>query len=161
MTRFALILALIATSTLSTAHAGDCESFKGESACLAGKDFDSQGCEWCKSAAVPSSCHNATMSEGLPPSIFACDAAMEVKGDANYLVLALQKCQGSSDWTLHGLWPEWGQNCGKEVRGAARSDATSELRGQVYGMSMYIMMLFFVRNAAAANTLPPFILAPR
>lgn len=23
----------------------------------------------------------------------------------------MQKCKGSSTWTLHGLWPEWGQNC--------------------------------------------------
>ena len=126
MMRF-VFFALLAASALSTSPTGDCESFKSMESCLAGKDFDSQGCEWCKSVAVPSSCFNATISEEFPPSIFQCDAAKEVGGDENYyyIVLALQKCQSSSVWTLHGLWPEWGQNCGKEVRGAARSEATN------------------------------------
>ena len=26
----------------------------------------------------------------------------------NTLTLALQKCDDTSDWTLHGLWPNWG-----------------------------------------------------
>ena len=117
MTRFSLMfLAGLATTTLSVVSAGDCETFKGEDSCLSGSDMDGEGCQWCKSAAVPSSCHNATMAEGLPSSVFDCNAAAanELEGDANYLVLALQKCQGSSTWTLHGLWPEWGQNCGSE-----------------------------------------------
>lgn len=25
--------------------------------------------------------------------------------------LKMQKCKGSQNWTLHGLWPEWGNGC--------------------------------------------------
>jgi hypothetical protein len=35
-----------------------------------------QGCVWCKSAAVPSKCFNAVMAKKLPPSIFHCDFAL-------------------------------------------------------------------------------------
>jgi len=33
----------------------------------------------------------------------------------NDLVLALQQCQGVQEWTLHGLWPNWGSNCGNQA----------------------------------------------
>eukprot|EP00461_Guttulinopsis_vulgaris_P000344 UN00344 len=29
-------------------------------------------------------------------------------------VLSLQRCKGSSTWTLHGVWPQFGQTCTKE-----------------------------------------------
>ena len=32
----------------------------------------------------------------------------------NTLELALQKCDSDSDWTIHGLWPNWGQDCTSE-----------------------------------------------
>mmetsp|Transcript_22976 Transcript_22976/g.53217 ORF Transcript_22976/g.53217 Transcript_22976/m.53217 type:complete len:161 (-) Transcript_22976:93-575(-) len=36
-------------------------------------------------------------------------------GSSNTYVLAMQKCKGSSTWTNHGLWPEWGQDCGGDA----------------------------------------------
>ena len=105
---------LVLSFLASTALAADCDAIKDEQTCHDTLDSSNQGCLWCKSAAVPSSCHNVTMSANLPPSIFECEGEANLESDAYYLVLALQKCQGSSDWTLHGLWPEWGQNCGSE-----------------------------------------------
>ncbi len=28
-------------------------------------------------------------------------------------VFSMQKCDAKSEWTIHGLWPQWGQSCGK------------------------------------------------
>lgn len=34
-----------------------------------------------------------------------------VIGSPDVYTLALQKCNSSSPFTLHGLWPEWGEYC--------------------------------------------------
>jgi hypothetical protein len=33
-------------------------------------------------------------------------------GDFNFLILALQKCESSSPWTIHGLWPSYTDSTG-------------------------------------------------
>jgi ribonuclease T2 len=39
-------------------------------------------------------------------------AALPIRNMAGkQYVLAMQRCKGSSTWTLHGLWPEWAQDC--------------------------------------------------
>jgi len=36
----------------------------------------------------------------------------QIEGGSKTYVMSLQKCNANSDWTIHGLWPEWGMNCG-------------------------------------------------
>jgi len=40
---------------------------------------------------------------------FACKLA--IAQQTNDAVLALQQCQGTSLWTIHGLWPNWASSC--------------------------------------------------
>lgn len=47
-------------------EAPDCDSIASEDKCHA------QGCSWCKSAAVPSSCKTKEEAKGLPPAVFDC-----------------------------------------------------------------------------------------
>jgi len=47
----------------------------------------------------------------IAASLLALAAADCSRGGQCYL-LRLQQCSGSSDWTLHGLWPQWQENCG-------------------------------------------------
>ena len=50
---------------------GSCDSFSSQDSC------DSNGCSWCKSAAVKSACYTKEDAAKLPASIFACDGISE------------------------------------------------------------------------------------
>lgn len=38
-------------------------------------------------------------------------ATAQASSNDNFYDLALQKCNSSAPWTLHGLWPQWGTCC--------------------------------------------------
>ena len=52
----------------------NCETVKDETTCQSSTDSSGEQCVWCKSAAVPSSCHTASQAKSLPPSIFDCSS---------------------------------------------------------------------------------------
>ncbi|KAF0692522.1 Aste57867_16406 [Aphanomyces stellatus] len=49
-----------------------CHFYNTESSCIHGEE-GGKPCFWCKSAAVPSTCYNATEAQQLPPAVFQCD----------------------------------------------------------------------------------------
>ena len=44
-------------------------------------------------------------------SIFSFVAFTGASSSEDYYLLSLQKCNTSSPWTIHGLWPQWNDCC--------------------------------------------------
>jgi hypothetical protein len=50
-------------------------------------------------------------------------------------VLAMQRCKGSSTWTLHGLWPQYGVNCKNQAEFDEKSIAPFRDEMETYYLS--------------------------
>ena len=71
----------------------------------------------------------ATLCLATPYSGPVDNSALAVQGDSEQAyVLSMQRCKGSNSWTLHGLWPEWAQNCGNDFSMAKLAPLMSQLQ---------------------------------
>eukprot|EP00933_Yihiella_yeosuensis_P022446 TRINITY_DN17685_c0_g1_i1.p1 TRINITY_DN17685_c0_g1~~TRINITY_DN17685_c0_g1_i1.p1 ORF type:complete len:145 (+),score=14.89 TRINITY_DN17685_c0_g1_i1:42-476(+) len=52
-------------------------------------------------------------------------------------VLSMQKCDQNSPWTLHGLWPEYGQNCGHSFDERALDPIRADLEKRWHSCPQY------------------------